>query len=188
VGVGGHEAPDAMGDGDADREIDEEDRAPVQPLGEGPAEQDADRGARTADGTPDPERLGALGPVKAAGDDGQRGGRQHRGADPLRRARSEEHRLTARERRRDGRCGEDPEACEEHPPASQQVRGAAAEKQQAAKHERVAGDRPPQLTTAESEVAREVGECDVHRGDVEDDHELSEREQQQERRAGSLAG
>ena len=50
----------------ADGQVDEEDRAPVDELGQHAAEQDADRGAGAADRAPDAERLGALGAVEGA--------------------------------------------------------------------------------------------------------------------------
>ena len=50
----------AGGEREADRQVDEEDRAPVDELGQRAAQQHADRGAGAADRAPDAERLGAL--------------------------------------------------------------------------------------------------------------------------------
>ena len=97
--VGGQEVQGAGGEHQADGEVDEEDRAPVDELGQHAAEQDADGGARAADRAPDAERLGALGAVEGGGDDRQRGRGEHRGAEALAGAGGEEHGGVGGERR-----------------------------------------------------------------------------------------
>ena len=59
-GVGGDDVHGAGGQHGADGQVDEEDRPPVDELGERAAQQDADGGAGAADGAPDAERLGSL--------------------------------------------------------------------------------------------------------------------------------
>ena len=76
--VGGHDLHRCDGDADADGQVDEEDGSPVDELSERPAQQDADGGAGAADGTPDAERLRAVGALEGGRDDRQRGRGQHR--------------------------------------------------------------------------------------------------------------
>ena len=69
---------------------------------------------------------------------------------------------------------------EEDATTAEQVGGPAAEQQQAAEDERVARDRPAEVAAGDVEVRGEVGQRDVHGRDVEDDHELRERQQEQQ--------
>ena len=59
-GVGREDVLAAAASAGADGQVDEEDRAPVDELGERAAQEDADGGAGAADRAPDAERLGAL--------------------------------------------------------------------------------------------------------------------------------
>jgi hypothetical protein len=68
--------------------------------------------------------------------------------------------------------GEDAEAGQEHPASSEQVCGAAAEEQEAAEDQGVAGDRPADRRAAHAQVTGEARQRDVHGGDVEDHHQL----------------
>src|SRR4051794_22841483 len=74
----------------------------------------------------------------------------------------EEHARTAGESRGEGRDGEDAEAGEEEPSSAEHVGGAAAEQEQAAEHERVARDRPPQAAAGEPEVLLKIRQGNVH--------------------------
>ena len=100
----------ADGDADADGQVDEEDGAPVDELGERPAQQDADGGAGAADGAPDAERLRAVGTLEGGRDDRQRGRRQHRCPQTLSGAGGEEDCLARRQRRGERGDGEHAEA------------------------------------------------------------------------------
>ena len=100
---------------------------------------------------------------------------------------AKKHAGAAGERRGERGGGEDAEAGEEDAAAAEQVGGAAAEEQQAAEDQRVARDRPADVAAADVEVLRQVGQRDVHGGDVEDDHELGESKQQEQNHAGALA-
>ena len=142
LGVGRHDLAGAVGERGGDGQVDEEDQPPVDELGEHAAEEDAERGAGAADGAPGGERLRAGRPVEGAGDDRERGGREHRGAEALAGAGGEQRGRRAGHRRGEGRGGEDAEAGEEHAAAAEQVGGAAAEQEQAAEDERVGRDRP----------------------------------------------
>ena len=84
--------------------------------------------------------------------------------------------------------GEDGQAGEEHAPAAEQVGGAAAEQEQAAEDQRVARDRPADVTAADVEVLRDVGQRDVHGRDVEDHHQLGDAEQDEQAGSRSTIG
>ena len=93
----------ADGERDPDGEVDEEDQAPVDELGERAAEQDAERRAGAADRAPGAQRPGPLAALRERGhDDRERRGRQHRGTETLAGAGGEERRRAAGERRGDG--------------------------------------------------------------------------------------
>ena len=72
------------------------------------------------------------------------------------------------------------EAGQEHPPSPKQVGGAAAEEEQAPEDQRVARDRPADVRAAQVEVTGEARQCDVHRRDVEDHHQLGDEQHEQE--------
>jgi hypothetical protein len=109
----------------------------------------------------------------------QRGRREERRAEALRRARRDQRlgggSKAARERRR----GEGAEAGEEHAPATEQVGHAAGEQQQAAGEEHVDRHDPLQVLVGEAQLVPDRGKRDVHDGDVQDDHELRGAEQRQ---------
>ena len=178
--VGGQQLHRAGGQGEADGQVDEEDRAPVDELGQHAAEQHADRGAGAADRAPDAQRLGTLGAVEGARDDRQRRRGQQRGAEALSGTRREQHRGATRERGSQRGRGEDGQAGEEDAAAAEQVGGAPAEQQQAAEDQRVAGDRPADVGLRDVQVLRQVRERDVDRADVEDDHQLRDAQQQEQ--------
>ncbi len=73
-------------DGDADRDVDEEDPVPAQQARQHAAGEHADRHAGAGQGAPDPERGRPLRAGVGRGDDRERGGEQHRRADALERA------------------------------------------------------------------------------------------------------
>ena len=79
-----------------DGQVDEEDQPPVDELGQHAADEDAERGAGTADRTPGGERLRRGRPVEAAGDDRERGRGEHRGAEALAGASGEQRRPPSR--------------------------------------------------------------------------------------------
>ena len=76
--------------------------------------------------------------------------------------------------------GEHAETGQEDTPATEEVRGAAAEQQQAAEDQRVARDRPAQVSAGDPQLRREIRKRDVHGRDVEDDHQLRERQHEKE--------
>jgi hypothetical protein len=126
--------------------------------------------------------------VERAGDDRQRSRREHRRTQSLPGTRGEQGAGVAGERGHQRRDGEHAEAGEEHAPAAEEIGGATAEQQQAAEDQRVARDRPAEVRTIDGQIGRQVGERDVHGGDVEDDHELRDRQQQKQRPANRAGG
>ena len=77
---------------DADRQVDEEDPAPRERLGEHAAEQQARGAASRRDRAPDSERLRTLGAVRErARDDRERSRRDERGAETLEGPAADEH-------------------------------------------------------------------------------------------------
>ena len=185
--VGGHDLHRCHGDADADGHVDEEDGSPVDEFSERPAQQDADRGAGAANGSPDAERLRAVGTLEGGRDDGQRGRGQHRCPQTLSGAGSEEDFLARRQRRGERRDREDSEAGQEDAAATEQVRGASAQQQEAPEDQRVTRDGPPEVAARDVQVLREVRESDVHGGDVEDDHQLGESKEEEQDHASALA-
>ena len=146
-----------------DGEVDEEDRAPVDELGQHAAEEHADGGAGAADRAPDAERLGALAGrgrcvvmIDSAAGESIAAPRPW----PARAANSIVG--VAGERGGQRRGGEHAQAGEEHAAAAEQVGGAAAEQQQAAEDQRVAGDRPADVAAGDVQVLGHVRQRDVH--------------------------
>ena len=66
------------------------------------------------------------------------------------------------------------------------VRMGMDEEQEAAEDERVARDRPADARASQLKVTREARQRDVHRGDVEDHHQLGDEEHGQEPAAPRL--
>ena len=153
------------------------------------AEQHADSGTAPRDRAPDPERLVALGTAVAERrvDDRERRGRDDRAAEPLERAERDQPRAALREAAHERAEREHRHTDHEHAAATEHVRRAAAEEQEAAERERVGGDDPLERRLRELEVDRDGRERDVHDRDVEHDHE--ERAQTRTRAAsGSGSG
>ena len=181
AGVRGDHPAGGDGKGDADREVDEEDRLPAEQLGQDSAEQHADSRAGATDGAPGSQRVGARRALReGAHQDRQGRGRQQRGAEPLAGASGEQRRGTARERGGQRGGDEHAETGQEHAPAAQEVSGASAEEQQASEDERVARDGPADIAAGDAEALGDVRHGDVDGRDVEDDHQLRDAEQEEQ--------
>src|SRR5581483_6107570 len=121
-----------------DRDVDHEDRAPAESLGQKAAEQRPRGGADRAHRTPEPERpVARRALVERGGDDRQRGRRDQRPADPLGGAAREQQARRGRERAEERGAGEERGAREEDAAAPEEVRGPAAEQKKAGEGERV---------------------------------------------------
>jgi hypothetical protein len=164
----------AAGDGNTGEDhVDVEAPAPGQVRGQRAAEQQTDRGARARDRAVDPEGLTPLLRVaEGRGQQRQRRGRQHRGEHALAGAGGDEHGEVDRgaaDRRGYGEAGQ---PCDEHDFAPEQVGQPPAEQQQAAERQRVRGDDPLPVHVVEVQRVLCRRQCQVHHGQVENDHEL----------------
>src|SRR5207237_9931616 len=105
--VNRHRRDDSRGDDQSDRKVDDEDRAPVDELREHTTDENADRGARAADSTPDAEGACALrAGTEARRDDRERGGGEEGRTETLTGAGGEQRGRGLRQggsRRRDGK-------------------------------------------------------------------------------------
>lgn len=166
----------------ADRHVDEEGQTPAVDehaaqvearAGEPATEDQADRRARAGHGGVHRERAVARwAGGEGGGDQRQRGGRGHRGAQALKCASGEQQRLALRQAAEQRGDGEDDEADHEDPATAVEVTEAAAEKQQAAEGQGVPGDNPGQSGVGEAEVLLDVGQRDVGDRGIEHHHQL----------------
>jgi ribonuclease E len=177
-GDGGDHVQRERADRDANRDVDEEHRAPAERVGEDAAKEDSGRGARTADRPPDSEGVSPLRAVVGGRDDRQCGRQQKRSAGALQcAARNQRGRApceTAAERRR----GEQRQAGHEDRPSPDEIGQAAAEQHEAAGEQDVRGNDPLQVA-GEVKCPADGRQRHVDDGHVEDDHELRDRQQSQ---------
>jgi hypothetical protein len=177
----GDEAQRGDEDGDADRDVHEEDPRPGEGVHEDPPEQEADRATADRDRGPDAHRLRAL---RALGegrrDDRERGGCDERGAEPLKPAADDEDLRVGREAVQERRDREDHDADEEDLLPPDEVTGAAAEQEEAAEDQRVGVDDPLQVGIRHLEVVLYRRQRDVHDRGIEDDHELRHADEDQD--------
>ncbi len=170
-----------------DRDVDPEHPLPAEPVGEDAAEQHTGGSAGAGHGTPDPERLVALGAVaEDRGDDRERGGGDDRGAEALGGAGGDQLPLGRREAGRQRGDGDQQQAGHEDPAAAEQVGGTAPEQEEAAEGEHVGVDDPGQVLLGEVERVADRGQGDVDDRGVEDDDELGRAEQDQRQPAFRL--
>src|SRR4029079_18703829 len=161
--------------------------APVEDLGERPAEQEAERAAGAGDRAEDAERLPALGRIgERRGQQRERRGREHRREDALQRTRRHEHpeRLCGAAQR--GCAREAQKARDERPLAPEEVRDAPAEQEQAAERERVGGDHPLAGVVGEAEVALGGRQRDVHDGHVQHHEQLRDADHAEDQPAAGV--
>ncbi len=102
----------------------------------------------------------------------QRCGRDHGAAEPLRGPRSDQHTLAVGEAADKRRGREQNEAVDEHAAAPEQVRGAAAQQQEAGERDGVRVDDPLKIDLGEVQRVADRGQRDVDDRDVENHHEL----------------
>ena len=111
---------------DPDRDVDVEDPAPVDVLGDHAADQRPDRQRQRRDAGPDADRHAALPRRERRGDDRQRRRVHQRRADALHDARADQHAGAVREAAEERRRGEDDEADDEDAPPAEHVRELSA--------------------------------------------------------------
>lgn len=163
------------GRGGGDRDVDEQAPAPVQVLGQQPAQDQAECGAAGGDRAEDAEGRTALPGVREGGGEQPQGRGGEQGAEPaLEGAGAEEHGGAVRRAAEGGGGGEAQQADGEDAFAAEEVAQPSAEQQQAAEGERVGGDHPLPVGVGDAQVPLRRRQRDVHDGDVEDDHELGD--------------
>ena len=127
---------------DGDGEVDEEDRAPGDLLGQPAADDRADRERDRRDAGPGADRLPALMRRERVGDDREGRGHHERRADPLDRARGDERAVAGREADRGRGEREHDDAEQEHPAAPEDVAEPSAGDEQHGERQRVRVDGP----------------------------------------------
>ncbi len=166
-----------------DGEIDVEDHAPVGELGEDTTDEHTDRSAGAADCSPGGESLCPLVALEGGHDDRESRRGEHCCPETLARPRGEQDACRARHRGRERRGREDAEAGQEHSASPEEIGCTPPEEQQAPEDERVARDRPADVGAGQVQVSREARKGDVHRRDVENDHQLGDEQDEQQRPA-----
>ncbi len=167
-------------DDEGDRDVDEEDPAPVEPLDEHAAGDQADRAAAGRDAGEDAEGPVAFRAfVEGRGDEGEGGRRGDRAADALEGTGGEELPFALGQSAEERGESEEEHAEDEHAAAPEDVARAPSEEQEAAERERVGVDDPGQAGRGEVQRALDVRERDVHDRDVEDHHQLTGRDDEQ---------
>ena len=162
----------------SDRNVDEEDPLPAEQVGQHAAEQHAGDGAERADRTPRAEcGVPLLALRERRAEDRECCGRDHRGAEPLQRARADQRGLAPGEPGEERRSREDDQPGDEHAPTADDVGDPPAEQEEASEEERVGAHDPLEALPREPEVGLDGRKGDVHDRDVEHDHELHAEEQ-----------
>ena len=175
--------------GDREEQVHVHAPAPVQVLGQRPAEDQPDRRAGAGDHAEHAERLVALGgngEGRGQQAEGRRG--QQRGEAALQGAGDDEDLEALGETAECGCDGEPGEAGDEDALAAEEVAEAAAEQQQAAERQRVRGDDPLAGVVGEAQVRLGRGKRDVHDRHVEHDHQLRKANQREDEPAASAVG
>ena len=174
---------------EADRRVDEEDPFPADVLREHAAQQHAHRSAGSGDGTPHGQRLVALVALgERRGEDRERRGRDHRGAETLNRARADQE-VAGCGKAAGQRCDrEDGQTGHEQPATAEQVGTPAAQQQEPAERQRVGARDPLQARVGEVQIDLDRRQRDVDDRDVDDEHELRRTEQDQRDPAARIGG
>jgi len=156
----------------ADRHVDEEDVLPAGVLGQQAAGDHADRRSGRSDGTPQPERLVALGALgEHVHHDRQRRWQDHGRAEPLQAAHRDQEAVVCGQACAQRCGGEHGQAQHQDPPPPEQVCRATAEEQEAAEGDRVGGHDPLQVRFGDVECAADGWQRDVHDREIDDRHE-----------------
>jgi hypothetical protein len=169
----------------ADRDVEEEDVLPAGVAGEQAAGDQSDGRAAGSDGTPHAQclvPLGALG--EHVHHDRQRRREHNRRAEPLHAAHRDEEPLRGRQPAAQRRRAEHGQADHQYAAAPKQVRGTAAEQQETAEGERVAGDDPLQARFRHVQLDADSWQRHVDDREVRDRHE--ERDSQHRERAPAM--
>ena len=156
---------------EAEREVDEEDPAPVEAAGERAADERADGEGGADRGAVGGERLAALLRLRERlREQGERDGEHDRRADALCGTRGVQHHDVRGRRAHERRDGEDREADGEQAATTEAVGQRAGRQHDGGERERVGVDDPLQAGEAGVEVGGDVGERGVDDRDVEHEH------------------
>ena len=160
--------------GDAHREVDGEDPAPAQRVGQHPADQWPGRGRDTGDRPPEPERPrpGLRGGIDLL-QQRQRPRHEQRRTDALDDAHHGQDGLVGGQHAAQRGEREDAHAEAEDAPVPPAVAQRPAEQEESGEGHRVAVDDPLEVGQRDRQVASDGGRGDVHDRDVEDDHEVA---------------
>ena len=172
AGVAGEQARGEESGEDPNGEVDEEDPVPVDRLRDDAAGEQPDGATGGGDEAVDADRLGLLARLGEHRDDhaeDHRGGQ--RPADALHEARDHEHLLALGQPADQRGGGEDDEADHHDQLAPGEVAEATGEQQQATEGDQVRVDDPREAGLREMQVGLDRGQCDIHDGRVEDDHQ-----------------
>jgi hypothetical protein len=157
-----------------DGQVDEEAPAPGHQIGQHATQQQPEGRAARGDRRPDAQSLSALLVVLEGGhDDRQRGGGDHGAADALQTTAEDQPGGVLGQAVEQAGDAEQRHACDEQPPAAEQVGHPAAQHQEPAEGQRVAVDDPLQVGAGEVQAALHRGQRDVDDRVVQHDHELS---------------
>ena len=102
-----------------------------------------------------------------------------RRAEPLECTRGDERFVAPGQTTQERPDREDDESSHEHASATENVRQAPAEQEEAAEDERVGADHPLQILLREAKIRLDRRQSDVHDGDVEHDDKLRDAEKRQ---------
>ncbi len=160
-------------DGDeADGEVDPEDGAPADGLGEGSSDERADGEGDAGDGSPDADGAGScLGVGKDVGDDGEGDGVEHGSAEALDGSKGDELVDGVGERAEKRPEAEGRQADEEAAAAAEAVGHGAGEHEEGGDDEGVGVEDPLQAGELGVEIVLDGGEGDVDDGDVHPDEQ-----------------
>ncbi|MEO9174270.1 MAG: hypothetical protein ABI317_02065 [Gaiellales bacterium] len=172
-GIGQEAASRLEGDQRADRDVHEEDPAPVERVGEHTADDRPGAAAGSGHGAPHTERSLSLGTVaERRHENGEDARRHDRTAHALDRPRGDEKAGRRGERAGERREREHDDAGDEHPLPAEQIARTPAEQQEAAEGDGVGVHHPLQSADREAEVIADRGQRDVDDRHVEQHHEL----------------
>lgn len=171
--------------GRCDRDVEVEDVLPPGGAGEKAAGDQPNGRAACAKSAPDPERVVALGALSEHVHHDRQGGGQHdRGAQALNGSRCDQKRVAGRERASQRRRREHAQPCHQEPATPEQIRGMTAQQEKAAERERVRGHHPLQAGLGEVQVATDRRQRDIDDRQIDDRHEV--RDRQQRKRAPAI--
>src|SRR6266851_4253372 len=160
-----------------DRDVEVEDVLPADVTGQQAARDQAHGRAARRDGTPGAERFVALRTLREdVHHDRQRSRKHDRRPQSLDAAHHDQESVGRRQRAGERRGGKEREADHHHAPTPEQVRSSAAEQQESSEREPVRGDNPLQVRLAEVQLATDRRQSHVHDRQVDDRHEVRDRE------------